>query len=63
MSQIIVRKVPRLGTVKLLRLTKDMSVANKDELIAYISRLEASEDDLVDRIMRFITDTCSVKVD
>lgn len=53
------RPVPRLGTLKLLKLLRESLSGNEvsaDELLKYIGRLEQSEADLLERVLRFTKD-------
>lgn len=47
------RKTKRLGTMKLLELTKELSEKKTQELFSYISALEQSEDNCYRKIHEF----------
>ena len=51
-NKIQIRKVERLGTAKLLQLTKSLSEQDQYDLLSYIGRLETSEDKMVSRVER-----------
>lgn len=46
---------PRLGTFKLLALTKQCSAEDREALLVYIGRLEQSEEFMINKINNFAT--------